>query len=128
MAIIQPSTVTANVYTIDSITDDGDALESTPEDYDPSREAYEWSVTAGDSTPVLNTRGARLVIAVAEGTAKWEVPNIDNTRVRQHAIAGLSANPTATVIGVITAGVMPDQVQLTDTSTATNEVTIYIYK
>ena len=128
MAIIQPSTRTTNEYTIDSITADGDALESTPDDYDPSRETYEWSITAGNSTPPLRVRGAKLVIAVTEGTAKWEVPNIDNTRVRQHAIAGLSANPTATVIGVITAGVMPDQVQLTDTSTATNEVTIYIYK
>ena len=132
MAIIQPSTRTSNEWTVgapdDFISSGGAPDWSPPDEYDPQRETYEFTLGSGDSSPLFNTRGSHLIIAVAQGAAKWEVSNIDSTRVREHSIAGLATNPTGSVVGIISCQVIPDSVRLTDTSGGSNEITLYIYR
>jgi len=132
MAIIQPTVRNANEYTGDTdanVSDDilGGQAETVPDGYDGRRESYEYTLGDGDSTPLLYVRGAHLLIAVAQGAADWEIPNIDSTRVREFSIAGLATNPTNSVVGIVSCQVMPDAIRLTDTSGGSNEVTIYIY-
>jgi len=122
MAIIPFSTVPAG---LDLNTED---LVTTPADYDASYEAYEVTITAGDVSQTLNVRGARLVVAVCEGAAKWYIANIDDTLNREFALVGEASHPTASTAGIITRDVMPDYLLLKDTSSSSNETTIYVWR
>jgi len=108
--------------------DDDDEIEgSVPED--PSarpvvRDVQTYELGAGDSTEVLDVRGAINLVAVTDGNAKWEVPSEDGSFYDFHVMTSQSQTAT-TNVGVVAADAMPPYIRLTDTSSAANTVTIY---
>jgi len=107
--------------------DDGLVLDDQTVVHSATR-TLDYTLASGDSTEMIELSGYRCIIAVATGTAKWEVANGAGTFVREFSGVGLAQNPTASLAGMIVGVNMPQRVRLTDTSSSSNPVTIYLIK
>lgn len=102
----------------------GSLPDGDPEATPLAAEAQTYELGSGDSTEILDVRGVKSLMAVTDGTAKWEVPSEDGSFYDFHVMTAQSQTAT-TNVGVISADSMPPYVRLTDTSSAANTVTIY---
>ena len=114
------------------ISDDGTtSVPANPVDGafdEQSFETHTATLPDGDSTIEIETLGARAVVAVCTGAAKWEIKNSIATLAREFSGVGLSQNPTGSVCGIIVGVNMPHAVRLTNTSGSSNVICIFVYK
>lgn len=105
-----------------------DAMGNLPQDPNEAPRALRtqtYELGDGDSTELIDVRHVHNLIAVTDGTAKWEVPSEDGSFYDFHVVTSQSATATAANVGSISGDVMPPKVRLTDTSGSANTVTIY---